>query len=84
MRVGSPGNWKTVLFPADACLETHPRLAVNGWVQGAYADMLPAGFTIQTGDLFYADIAFLKDAVEGEVTYKVMVQPEGSDPQMDR
>ncbi|TFG73226.1 MAG: hypothetical protein E4H27_01155 [Anaerolineales bacterium] len=31
--------------------------------------------------MFCADIAFLKDAVEGDVTFKVMIQPEDSDPQ---
>lgn len=75
------GELENGVFISDSCLQTHPRLTVNGWVQGAYANMLQADFTIRAGDLFYADIAFLKDAVEGDVTYKVMVQPEGSDPQ---
>ncbi|TFG73227.1 MAG: hypothetical protein E4H27_01160 [Anaerolineales bacterium] len=35
------GQLENGVFPSDACLETHPRLVVNGWVQGAYANMLP-------------------------------------------
>jgi hypothetical protein len=35
---------------------------------------------VQAGDLFSANIAFLKDAVEGDVTYKVLLKPEGTDP----
>jgi len=75
------GELENGVYITDSCLQTHPRLAAGGWVQGAYANMLPAGYTVHTGDLFYADVAFLKDAVEGDVTYKVLVQPEGADPQ---
>ena len=69
-------------FATDSCLQTHPLWIAEGWVQGAYTNMLTPGYTVQTGDMFYANIAFLKDAVEGAVTYKVIIQPDGSGPEV--
>jgi hypothetical protein len=74
------GSLENDVFISAMCLETHPRWIKDGWVQGAYVTMLSAGYTVQAGDLFYADVAFLKDAIEGAVTYKVMILPEGGTP----
>jgi hypothetical protein len=66
---------------ADPCLQTHPKWTANGWVQGVYTTMLTEGYTVGAGDLFYADLAFLQDALHGDVVYKVAIQPENGNLQ---
>jgi hypothetical protein len=68
-------------FTTNPCLQTHPRWVAEGWIQGAYTEMLKPTYVVKTGDLFFADIAFLKDAVEGNVKYEVLIQPEEGDLQ---
>ena len=61
----------------EKCLETHPRWINDGWIMGTYTDLYGSGYVVQEGDRFRATVGFLNGAGDGNVTYKVMIRPEG-------
>jgi len=59
-------------------LETHPQWVDNGYIQGSYKELYNTlGYTVKPGEHFYAEVGFVKNAVNGKVRYKVMIRPEG-------
>jgi hypothetical protein len=63
----------------DRVLETHPQWVDNGFIRGWYAELDDMGYTIETGDRFYAKVGFLKDAAAGNVKFKVWALIGGID-----
>ena len=62
-------------------LQTRPRWTDNGWIQGTYFEMNSGAFgkwyVVQPGERFFARVGFLEGAYDGDVTFRVMIRPEG-------
>jgi len=62
-------------------LQTRPKWVDDGWIQGTYQEMATGMFRgryiVQPGDRFVARVGFLKNAHGGEVTFRVMIRPDG-------
>jgi hypothetical protein len=57
------------------CLEMHPRRVAEGWVRGEFTDLGPSGYIVASGDHLHVTLAMLEEAVQGAVTYRVMLVP---------
>ena len=62
-------------------LQTRPKWVDDGWIQVTYQEMATGMFRgryiVQPGDRFVARVGFLKRADGGEVTFRVMIRPDG-------
>ena len=63
-------------------LQTRPKWTDNGWIQGTYFEMNSGAFgkwyIVQPGERFFARVGLLEGAYDGDVTFRVMIRPEGS------
>ena len=62
-------------------LQTRPKWVDGGWIQGTYYEMHSGMFgkwyIVQPGERFFARVGFLEGAYDGNVTFRVMIRPEG-------
>jgi hypothetical protein len=58
-------------------LETHPKWVANGYIQGTFTDIFYSGYTVQSSDRISGKVGFLYGALAGNVTFKVMIRPQG-------
>jgi len=62
-------------------LQTRPKWTDNGWIQGNYYEMHSGArstwYIVQPGERFFARVGFLEGAYGGDVTFRVMIRPEG-------
>jgi len=62
-------------------LQTRPKWTDNGWIQGNYYETNSGAFgkwyVVQPGERFFARVGFLEGAYRGDVTFRVMIRPEG-------
>ncbi|MBL7209249.1 MAG: hypothetical protein ISS52_04055 [Dehalococcoidia bacterium] len=66
---------------AQRVLETRPKWTDNGWIQGNYYEMHSGArstwYIVQPGERFFARVGFPEGAYGGDVTFRVMICPEG-------
>ncbi|MGB9890734.1 MAG: hypothetical protein ACPLTQ_13875, partial [Anaerolineae bacterium] len=62
---------------ASRVLETHPQWVAHGYIQGAFTEVYSSGYVVQSGDHFVARVGLLQNAASGNVTFRVMIRPEG-------
>ena len=62
-------------------LHTRPMWVDSGWIQGTYQEMWTGmyrgKYTVQSGDFFFAQVGLLEGAEHGDVTFRVMILPDG-------
>jgi hypothetical protein len=71
LATGSIENGQPLSVP---CLEMRPKVAEGGWIQGHFAELAEAPYTVAVGDHFRASVALLESGIEGRVTYRAILK----------
>jgi hypothetical protein len=58
-------------------LETHPKWVDSGFISGAFTDIFFSGYSVQASDTISGKVGFISGAGAGNVTFKVMIRPQG-------
>ncbi len=62
----------------DRALEMHPEWVDSGIINGIYTAPFYENYVVQESDVFVATVGLLKNAGNGNVTFKVMIRVEGA------